>query len=72
MIDWIPVTGSARVIAMAYDQDLETIYVRFPNGMEWYYANCPPTTWEEFGADGTSKGAYIANVLNHRPNGRHV
>jgi hypothetical protein len=31
-----------------------------------------PQTWEEFSQPGRSKGQYIHQVLNHRPNGRHV
>lgn len=72
ILDWIAVPDSSRIVAMAYDPESETIYVRFPSGMEWWYGNCPPPTWEEFTAPGTSKGTYIAHVLNHRPNGRCV
>ena len=68
MLDWIDVVDSERIVAMAYDAATETIYVRFPNGVEWFYAQCPVTTWEEFGV--SSKGLYIHNVLNYRPNGR--
>ena len=32
MIEWIPVIGSRRIIAQAYDPRIETIYVRFRNG----------------------------------------
>ncbi len=69
MFDWIPVTDSSRIIAMAFDGDSETIYVRFPNGKEWWYAGCPRHVWEEFAAPGTSKGQYIAQVLNGHSNG---
>lgn len=70
MLDWIPVTDSQRVVAIAYDASAEVIYVRFPNGVEWWYAGCPPQTWEEFSAPGTSKGTYIHQILNGRQNGR--
>lgn len=69
MIEWIDVADSQRVIAMAYDAISETIYVRFPNGIEWFYGQCPPSTWDEFRV--SSKGRYIRDVLDHRPNGRH-
>ena len=72
VLHWISVTDSTRIIGMAYDVDAETIYVRFPDGKEWYYSACPPLTWEQFSAPGTSKGQFIAQVLNHKPNGRHV
>lgn len=72
MLTWTPVADSTRVVAIAYDPDIETIYVQFPNGVEWYYANCPPIVWEEFSAPGTSKGQYISQILNHHPHGRHV
>lgn len=72
ILDWTPVSDSTRIVAKAYDAETETIYVRFPNGTEWYYANCPLFTWEEFCSAGTSMGTYIAQVLNHRPNGRHA
>jgi hypothetical protein len=44
--------------------------VRFPDGVEWYYAACPPAAWQEFTADGQSRGAYIARVLDAKHNGR--
>lgn len=70
MIDWIPVSGSSRIVAEAYDPDAETIYVRFPEGVEWYFAACPPDVWERFTAPGQSRGEFIAQILNHKPNGR--
>jgi len=36
------VAGSSRIVAEAYDPEAETIYVRFPDGVEWFYAACPP------------------------------
>lgn len=72
MIEWIPVTGSSRIIAEAYDADTERIYVRFPNGVEWWYSACPPSVWGEFTAPGQSRGQYIHTVLDHKPNGRHA
>jgi hypothetical protein len=70
MIDWTPVTDSTRVIAVAYDEEAEVVYVRFRNGTEWQYEGCPPLIWEEFVRPGISKGSYIRNVLDHRPNRR--
>jgi hypothetical protein len=58
------------VAAVAYESDTETILVQFPNGIRWWYANCPLQVWEEFNAPGVSKGKYIAQVLNGHPNGR--
>ena len=72
MIEWTPVSGSSRVVAEAYDEDAERIYVRFPNGVEWWYAACPHSVWLEFTAPGQSRGQYIHGVLNHKPNGRHA
>ena len=72
MIEWIPVEGSSRIVAEAYDAESETIYVRFPEGVEWCYSGCPPHIWEEFTAPGQSRGQYIHRVLNHRPNCRHA
>lgn len=72
MMEWIPVSGSKRVVAEAYDAESERIYVRFPNGIEWWYAACPPNVWEEFTALGQSRGQYIHRVLDHKPNGRHA
>jgi hypothetical protein len=70
MIDWTPVNGSARIVAEAYDPEAETILVQFPNGIEWAYAACPPVVWEEFTAPGQSRGQYIAQVLDAKPNHR--
>ena len=72
MIEWTPVTGSTRIIAEAYDRETETIYVRFPNGVEWQYAACPPHVWEAFTSPGQSRGQYIHQVLNFKPNGRYT
>jgi hypothetical protein len=70
MLEWAPVSGSTRIIAEAYELETERIYVRFPDGVEWWYAACPPNVWEEF--RGQSRGQYIARVLNFKPNGRHA
>lgn len=67
--NWEPVESS-RIVAEAYDPDSETIYVRFPNGVEWSYEACPPDVWEAFSAPGQSRGSFIHEVLNHKPNRR--
>lgn len=72
MIDWLPVSGSSRIVAEAYDPDTERIYVRFPNGVEWWYAACPASEWQAFTAPGQSRGKYISQILDHKPNGRHT
>jgi hypothetical protein len=72
MIEWNPVSGSSRICAEAYDLETERIYVRFPNGIEWWYAGCPLQVWQEFTAPGQSRGQYIHRILNHKPNGRHA
>lgn len=68
-VEWRAVV-STRIIAEAYDATTETIYVRFPNGIEWYYEACPPDVWEAFSAEGQSRGSFIHQVLNHKPHGR--
>jgi hypothetical protein len=72
MITWIPVTASSRILAEAYDPETERIYVRFLEGVEWWYANCPPQVWEEFTRPSQSRGRYINDVLNFKPNGRNA
>lgn len=72
MLNWIPVTGSRRVVAEAYEPETETIYVRFPNGVVWRYRECPPDIWDAFRAPGQSRGRFIDHVLNNKPNGRIV
>lgn len=67
MINWQPVVGSSRIVAEAYIPETETILVRFPDGVEWAYSACPPSTWQEFTAN--SRGRYIATVLDGKPNG---
>jgi hypothetical protein len=71
MIKWLPVSSSTRIVAEAYEPETEKIYVRFPDGVEWWYAACPPNVWEEFTARGQSRGQYIHRVLDLKPNGRH-
>ena len=72
MIEWTPISGSARLVAEAYDPETETIYVRFLDGVEWWYSACPRDVWEQFSAPGQSRGQYIATVLNFKPNGRYA
>jgi hypothetical protein len=72
MIEWIVVAGSTRIVAEAFEVETERIYVRFPNGVEWWYAACTLQVWEAFRAPGQSRGQYIAQVLNFKPNGRHA
>ncbi len=73
MITWIAVSGSDRIVAEAYEPETERIYVRFRrDGVEWWYAGCPPHVWEEFTAPGQSRGQYIAKVLDFKSNGRHT
>ena len=71
MIEWLPVSGSTRIVAEAYDPSTETIFVRFPDGTEWWYSACPPHVWAEFRATGQSRGRYIYRVLNQKPHGRY-
>jgi KTSC domain len=71
MIEWIPVSNSTRIIAEAYDPETETIYVRFLDGVEWWYSACPPQVWAEFTAPNQSRGQYINDVLDFKPNGRY-
>lgn len=71
-MEWFPVADSDRIVAEAYDEEAEIIYVRFPNGVEWWYAACPPQVWDEFTSPGQSRGKYIKDVLNDKPNGRHA
>jgi KTSC domain len=71
-LEWIDVPDSARVSAIAYDEEAEVIYVRFTNGdLEWCYEECPPHVWDEFSNPSQSKGQYIHQVLNHKPHHRH-
>ena len=72
MIEWLPVSGSTRIVAEAYDPSTETICVRFPNGKEWWYSACSPQVWAEFRAPGQSRGQYIHRVLNHKPHGPYA
>lgn len=72
MIDWIPVAGSTRVVAEAYDAEAERILVRFREGVEWWYGACPPSVWAQFTAPGQSRGQFIHQVLDHKPNGRYA
>lgn len=72
MVDWKRVSGSTRIVAEAYDPESERIYVRFPDGVEWWYGACPESVWRAFTKPGQSRGEFIADVLDHKPNGRHT
>lgn len=68
-VDWRPVQSN-RIVAEAYDSESETIYVEFPKGgVRWWYSACPPDVWEQFTAEGQSRGQFIHQVLNYKPNG---
>jgi len=71
MLNWTEVGDSTMITAIAYDEGGETIYVRFKDGAEWWYAGCPPQVWEEFTRPGQSKGRYFHTVLKHKPQGEH-
>jgi hypothetical protein len=72
MVEWIPVAGSSRIVAEAYVPEKERIYVRFPDGVEWWYGGCPSRIWDAFTSPGQSRGEFIAEVLDYKPNGRHT
>ena len=67
--EWHPVE-SKRITHEAYDQELERVLVRFPDGVEWCYEACPPDVWRAFTAPGQSRGQFIHQVLNHKPHHR--
>ena len=68
---WRPVESS-RITHEAYDQATESILVRFPDGVEWCYKACPPDVGRAFTAPGQSRGKFIHEVLDHKPNHRFV
>lgn len=72
MIEWIPVVGSERIVAEAYLPEQEMILVRFPEGVEWSYSACSAAVWEAFTAPGQSRGQFIAQVLDAKPNRRWI
>ena len=61
---------SKRITHEAYDPVTESILVRFPDGVEWCYEACPPNVWEAFTAHGQSRGRFIHEALNYKPNHR--
>ncbi len=67
MLNWQDVT-SKRITHEAYDPEAEIIYVRFPGGKEWCYEACPVNIWEAFTRVGQSRGEYIHQVLDNKPN----
>lgn len=64
--DWIDAESSA-LVSFAYDENAETIYVRFHSGAEWAYAACSPAEWEDFKSPSTSKGKFLNEVLKSKP-----
>lgn len=63
---------STRIVAEGYDPEAETIYVEFPkNNVQWWYGSCPPEVWDQFTSPGQSRGKFIHQVLNAKPNGRY-
>jgi hypothetical protein len=72
MLVWKTVTSSSRIIAEAYDPEARRIFVRFADCVEWSFADCSLQVWNEFTAPGQSRGTYIADVLEAKPNGPRV
>ena len=68
-INWQPVVSDA-VTHEAYDSDSEAIYLRFNDGAEWRYEECPVHVWEEFTAPGQSRGQYFHRVLKFKPSSK--
>ena len=70
MVEWILVCGSGRIVADAYDANKGVIYVRFSDGVEWWYGDCGLESWKEFCQSRELRGEYIDRVLRFRRNGR--
>ena len=68
-IEWQTVTSEA-LSHEAYDPESETIFLRFNDGAEWRYEDCPPHIWDEFTAPGQSRGQYFHKVLKFKPSSR--
>lgn len=65
--EWTKITDSSLVWAVAYDEAAERIFVRvIPKGLI-VFEECSPETWSRFGVSGTSRGAYVTNVLMLHP-----
>jgi hypothetical protein len=60
--------ASSRITEMGYDGDTATVYVRFTDGVSWWYTNVPVDVWEQFVAT-SSKGRFINETLDGYPNG---
>ena len=67
MVEMFPV-ASSRITEMGYDQESVTVYVRFTDGVSWFYMNVPFDVWEEFVAS-PSKGRFITDTLDAYQNG---
>ena len=67
----MPVYDSTRLVAMAFNDEAQMIYVRFPEGIEWWYGECSSFHWEQFQL-APSKGRYVREELDHHPNGQLV
>lgn len=62
MVEMFPV-ASSRITEMGYESDTATVYVRFTDGISWYYMNVPVDVWEQFVAS-PSKGRFIKETLD--------
>jgi hypothetical protein len=70
MFEWIVVQSKAMQ-AVGFDAEVDTIYVRYNDGSEWWYSLCPQSVWDEFNSPGQSMGTYLNKVLKFKPNGRY-
>lgn len=53
-----------RTLAAGYDENTQTLRVRFRDGTPWEYYDVPPTVWRNFNRT-NSPGRFINSTLNN-------
>jgi hypothetical protein len=66
-LEWIGVTNSTLVSAVAFDEAAERIFVKLHSGKVWLFDDCTSDLWEAFVSSGISKGEFMTGVLERRP-----
>lgn len=69
--EWLIIEDSTLVGGIAFDEAAQRIFVRFkPQGL-MVFEDCVGKTWDLFRTPGTSKGAYVTQVLSRHPYTRY-
>ncbi len=63
-IEMIPIVGSSNVDSIGYNEETQTLFVRFLDGRLYEYRNVPSIEFEQL-RNAPSVGSYLARNIKH-------